>query len=84
MHVLLFSGLENWKQAQQSMNSLVYYLANHVGNASRIVSKAITALYQIFSNQNGKRGLKQLFRLLFTYLILFFSNINDLIIKTAS
>ena len=52
---LLFAGQEKWQQAQQILNTLVYDLVNHIGNASTIVSQAITALSEILSNQNGKR-----------------------------
>ena len=52
---LLFAGQEKWQQAQQILNTLFCDLFNHIGNASTIVSQAITALSEILSNQNGKR-----------------------------
>ena len=61
---LLFAGQEKWQQAQQILNTLVYNLVNHIGNASTIVSQAITALSEILSNQNGKRDNDKLIEML--------------------
>jgi len=61
---LLFAGQEKWQQAQQILNTLVYDLVNHIGNASTIVSQAITALSEILSNQNGKRDNDKLIEML--------------------
>ena len=55
---LLFAGQEKWQQAQQILNTLVYDLVNHIGNASTIVIQAINALSKILSNQNGKRSFE--------------------------
>jgi len=63
---LLFAEVaqEKWQQAQQILNTLVYDLVNHIGNASTIVSQAITALSEILSNQNGKRDNDKLIEML--------------------
>ena len=66
-------GQEKWQQAQQILNTLVYDLVNHIGNASTIVSQAITALSEILSNQNGKRDNDKLVEMILN--VLGFGNI---------
>ena len=70
---LLFAGQEKWQQAQQILNTLFCDLFNHIGNASTIVSQAITALSEILSNQNGKRDNDKLVEMILN--VLGFGNI---------